>query len=367
LGLATPTAVTVGIGRGAELGILIRNGEALELSEKVDTMVLDKTGTLTEGRPDVVDVWALDATQDELLTIAASLEKNSQHPLAEAITRHAQQNKVVFLPVTHFDTIEGKGVKGQLNGKTILVGSLALIEENNVRYPADLKPRISSIEEEGKSITFVANDGKLIGIIGVADAVKATTIKAIEELKKLGLEVIMVTGDNKRTANAVANKVGIKRVLAEVLPQDKSAEVKRIQENKRVVSFVGDGINDAPALAQADVGIAIGSGTDIAIESGDIILIRSDLLDAAAAIQLGRKVMSRIKQNLFWAFAYNTALIPVAAGLLYPVFRIAFRPELAGFAMAMSSVTVITLSLLLKGYVPAAKKGSISKEVKNGN
>lgn len=358
LGLATPTAVTVGIGRGAELGILIKNGEALELSERITTMIFDKTGTLTKGKPEVTDVIPLGSNADRLLEIAASLEKSSQHPVAEAIVHYARNKGIAFPEAKQFDTIEGRGVKGMLDGKPILVGNPAFMEENNIDYPTEAQSEVSRIEKEGKSVTLIAYDRKILGLIGVADTIKATSERAISELKRMGLELIMLTGDNEYTAKAIAAKLGIEKVRAGVLPQDKAQEVKGIQEGGRVVSFVGDGINDAPALAQADVGIAIGGGTDIAIESGDIILMQGDMIDAAAAVQLGRKVMSRIKQNLFWAFAYNTALIPVAAGLLYPFFRITFRPELAGFAMAMSSVTVVTLSLLLKRYVPAAKKAA---------
>ncbi len=368
LGLATPTAVTVGIGRGAELGILIKSGEALELSEKITTMIFDKTGTLTKGKPEVTDILPSGISEEKLIEIAASLEKNSQHPLAEAIVRQATVNKVTLRAVKDFDTIEGKGIRGVLDGKAVLVGSAGLLKDNRIEYPAETSDRISLIEQDGKSIVFVAHDSKFAGIIGVADTIKPGAERAIQELKDLDLKLVMITGDNARTATAIAKRLGIDSVLAEVLPADKADKVKQIQKKGQVVAFVGDGINDAPALAQSDVGIAIGTGTDIAIESGDIILMQGDIFDAAAAIELGRKVMSRIKQNLFWAFAYNTALIPVAAGLLYPFFGIAFRPELAGFAMAMSSVTVVTLSLLLKKYVPKAKrisaKGSSEERVR---
>ncbi len=356
LGLATPTAVTVGIGRGAELGILIKNGEALELSEKVTTVVFDKTGTLTKGRPEVTDLLTFSITENDLLEAVASLEKNSLHPIGQAIVDYAGQKSVALAGIEDFNTIEGKGVAGRLEGKTILAGNALFLEDNDIKYSQEIRDRALEIETEGKSLTYVACNGKLCGLIGVADTIKENTGLAVKELKKMKLEVVMITGDNERAAAAIAKKIGIKRTLAGVLPPDKANEVRHVQESGRLVAFVGDGINDAPALAQADVGIAIGSGTDVAIESGDVILMKDDVLDAAAAIQLGRKVMSRIKQNLFWAFAYNTALIPVAAGVLYPFFGITFRPELAGFAMAMSSVTVVTLSLLLKGYTPAAKK-----------
>lgn len=356
LGLATPTAVTVGIGRGAELGILIKNGEALELSEKVTTVVFDKTGTLTKGRPEVTDLLTFGTTENDLLQTVASLEKNSLHPIGQAIVDYAGQKSVALAGIEDFNTIEGKGVAGRLGGKTILAGNALFLEDNDIKYSQEIKNRALEIEKEGKSLTYVVCNGKLCGLIGVADTIKENTGLAVKELKKMKLEVAMITGDNERAAAAIAKKIGIKKTLSGVLPPDKANEVRHVQESGRLVAFVGDGINDAPALAQADVGIAIGSGTDVAIESGEVILMKDDVLDAAAAIQLGRKVMSRIKQNLFWAFAYNTALIPVAAGVLYPFFRITFRPELAGFAMAMSSVTVVTLSLLLKGYTPAAKK-----------
>lgn len=356
LGLATPTAVTVGIGRGAELGILVKNGEALELSEKITTVVFDKTGTLTRGLPEVTDVITTGVDEMELLTIAGSLEKNSLHPIAEAIVRAAEERRISHKKIEDFDTVEGLGVKGILDGKVTLAGSRAFMEKNGIPLPEGIDGRVSTIAEGGKSVTFVSYDGRIAGVIGVADSIKTSTFSAVKYLKDLNLDVIMVTGDSKRSAEAIAKKIGIPNVLAEVMPGEKANEVKRLQGENRVVSFVGDGINDAPALAQADVGIAIGTGTDVAIETGDIVLMKGELTDGVAAIQLARKVMSRIKQNLFWAFAYNSALIPVAAGLLYPIFKIDFRPELAGFAMAMSSVTVVTLSLMLKRYTPEARQ-----------
>jgi len=356
LGLATPTAVTVGIGRGAELGILVKNGEALEISEKLTTIIFDKTGTLTQGKPEVTNIIAFETNEKELLRLAASVEKNSQHPLGEAIVRKAQEIGVQLKKSEGFDTFGGKGITANVDAKQILIGNRALFVERNISF-SDLNERISQLENQGKTVVLVATNEKLSGLVAIADTLKKTTKDAIEQLAKMGLKVIMITGDNKITANAIARQVGMKNVLAEVLPQDKADEVKKLQEKGEVVAFVGDGINDAPALAQADVGIAIGSGTDVAIESGEIVLIKDDLLDAVAAVQLSKKVMSRIKQNLFWAFAYNTALIPVAAGVLYPFFNITFRPEFAGFAMAMSSVTVVTLSLMLKGYNPPAKQG----------
>jgi len=356
LGLATPTAVTVGIGRGAELGILIKNGEALEISEKLTSVVFDKTGTLTKGTPEVTDIIEVDMSREELLKIAASVEKNSNHPLAEAIVRHAERNNIELVVSKHFDTIEGKGVRAEVNRKKVLIGNRLFMNEYNIVSSEAIEEGITRLENQGKTVSLIAIDNKIHGVIAIADTLKQTSRQAIRELKNSQLKVIMITGDNERTAHAIAKQIGIEHIVSEVLPEDKAREVKKLQERGEVVAFVGDGINDAPALAQADVGIAIGSGTDVAIESGEIVLIKNDLLDVVAAVQLGRKVMSRIKQNLFWAFAYNTALIPVAAGLLYPFFRIAFRPEFAGFAMAMSSVTVVTLSLMLKRFKPTFKK-----------
>jgi len=356
LGLATPTAVTVGVGRGAELGILIRNGEALEIAEKVTTVIFDKTGTLTRGKPEVTDVISAGISENTLLALAAGVEKNSQHPLALAVVKAAQERGLTIEPATQFDTFGGRGVAATVLGENVLVGNRAFLIEKTVTIPDETETRITALEQEGKTAVLVAAGGQIAGIIAIADTLKPTTRDAIAKLRDMGIGVAMITGDNRRTAEAIARQVGIDTVIAEVLPQDKEAEVKALQAQGQVVAFVGDGINDAPALAQADVGIAIGSGTDVAIESGDIVLIRDDLIDAVAAIQLSKKVMGRIKGNIFWAFAYNAALIPIAAGVLYPSFGITFRPELAALAMAASSVTVVSLSLLLKRYIPEAKK-----------
>jgi Cu+-exporting ATPase len=356
LGLATPTAVTVGIGRGAELGILIKNGEALEVSDKVTTVVFDKTGTLTKGKPEVTDVIGVDATEARVLMLAASVEKSSQHPLADAVVKKAQQQGIVLEKGTRFYSFSGKGVQATVMGTEVLIGNRALFKEKNIVILKKIEDTSVRLEGEGKTVMFVSSNQKLIGLIGIADTLKETSKPAIDKLKQMNLKVIMITGDNTKTATAIAQQIGIDKVLAEVLPQEKASEVKKLQQAGEIVAFVGDGINDAPALAQADVGIAIGGGTDVAIESGDIVLVKNDLLDSVAAVQLSRKVMSRIKQNLFWAFAYNTALIPVAAGVLYPFFGVTFRPEFAGLAMALSSVTVVSLSLLLKRYRPPAKE-----------
>jgi Cu+-exporting ATPase len=357
LGLATPTAVTVGVGRGAQLGILIRNGEALEVAEKVTTVVFDKTGTLTKGKPEVTDLIPVGISEETLLSITASVEKNSQHPLAEAVVRMAESRSVKIEPAGQFDTFGGRGVAATVLSEIVLVGNRAFMQEKSVAIPDGFDERITAFEQEGKTTVLVAAGGQMAGVIAIADTLKDSTRDAITQFKKMGVRIAMITGDNQRTADAIARQIGIDRVIAEVLPQDKEAEVKKFQALGEVVAFVGDGINDAPALAQADVGIAIGSGTDVAIESGDIVLMKDDLLDSVAAVQLSKKVMGRIKGNIFWAFAYNAALIPVAAGVLYPSFGITFRPELAALAMAASSVTVVTLSLMLTKYIPDAKKG----------
>jgi len=359
LGLATPTAVTVGIGRGAEFGILVKNGEALEISEKLTTMVFDKTGTLTKGKPEVTDISSIGIPDNDLLKFAASVEKNSQHPLAEAVVKKAQSENIEIVESQNFDTFGGKGVKAIVDENEVIIGNRALFRDRNIIISDNVEDQLYKFENKGKTAILIGVNNELSGIIAIADTLKETTKDAIEGLKKMNLKVVMITGDNERTAHAIAEQVGIQDVIAEVLPQEKSQEVKRLQESGEIVAFVGDGINDAPALAQSDVGIAIGSGTDVAIESGEIVLIKDDIEDAVAGVQLSKKVMSRIKQNLFWAFAYNVVLIPVAAGVLYPTFGIIFRPEFAGLAMALSSVSVLTLSLLLKGYVPPAKRENV--------
>ena len=356
LGLASPTAVTVGIGRGADFGILVKNGEALEISEKLTTILFDKTGTLTKGKPEVTDVFSMGFDDKELLKFAASVERNSQHPLGEALVRKAQAENLELVESQNFDTVGGKGVVATVEGKRVLIGNKAMLKGNGFIISDEYDKKISEFGVAGKTAVLIGIDNEMSGIIAIADTLKENASEAIEGLRKMNLKVVMITGDNEKTAMAIAKQAGIHDVIAEVLPQDKSDEVKRLQDAGEIVAFVGDGINDAPALAQADVGIAIGSGTDVAIESGEIVLIKDDLNDAIASIQLSKKVMSKIKQNLFWAFAYNVVLIPVAAGILYPFYGITFRPEFAGLAMALSSVSVLTLSLLLKGYVPPAKQ-----------
>src|SRR5664280_691705 len=356
LGLATPTAVTVGIGRGAEFGILVKNGEALEISEKLTTILFDKTGTLTIGKPEVTDIIGYEMEETEVLRYAASAEVSSEHPLGDAIVQRAKKDGLDLLEIHEFDSFGGKGVKAIVDDREIIIGNRSLFKDKHIEITSQVEANILQLENEGKTVVIMGINGALSCIIAVADTLKVSTADAILGLEKMGLKVAMITGDNERTAQAIASQVGIERIISEVLPQDKSEEVKRLQDDGEIVAFVGDGINDAPALAQADVGIAIGSGTDIAIESGDIVLIKDDLMDSVASVQISKKVMGRIKQNLFWAFAYNVILIPVAAGILYHPFGITFRPEYAGLAMALSSVTVISLSLMLKGYIPPAKK-----------
>ncbi len=356
LGLASPTAITVGLGRAAELGVLVKSGEALEVSEKLDAVVFDKTGTLTVGRPEVTDLIGFGIDEAELLRIAGGIEASSEHPLAEAVVRRARSEGVALAETTFFEARGGKGVLARIDGKDAAVGNRILLREIGIEIPEEVEGAALRLEEEGKTALIAALGERIVGVVGVADTLKENSKEAVGKLKEMGFEVLMITGDNPHSAGIVAKEIGIERVLAEVLPSDKALEIKRLQEKGMVVAFVGDGINDAPALAQADVGIAIGSGTDVAIESGEIVLIRDDLMDAVAAIELSRKVIARVKLNLFWAFAYNSILIPVAAGAFYPSFGIVFRPEFAGLAMALSSVTVVSLSLMLKGYVPPAKR-----------
>ncbi|MDD1675907.1 MAG: heavy metal translocating P-type ATPase [Methanomicrobiales archaeon] len=356
LGLATPTAVTVGLGRGAELGILIKRGEALEIPEKITMIIFDKTGTITRGKPAVTEIVPGKMTEETFLSLAASVEKNSQHPVARAVVQEAVRRNIALQEVTEFDTVGGKGVVARVAGERILIGNRALLLEHSVPLIREMDAAISGLEEQGRTVMIVGTETEVKGLIAVADTLKETAPETISALKAMHLKVGMITGDNQRTARAIGSQIGIDSVIAEVLPGDKAREVRRLQDKGEIVAFVGDGINDAPALAQADAGIAIGSGTDVAIESGEIVLMRDDLLDVVAAIQLSRKVMSRIKQNLFWAFAYNAALIPIAAGALYPFFGITFRPEFAGLAMALSSVTVVSLSLLLKNYIPPVRR-----------
>jgi Cu+-exporting ATPase len=358
LGLATPTAVTVGVGRGAELGILVKNGEALEVADRLTTVLFDKTGTLTRGKPEITDIIPAGMDRDSFLALAASVEKNSMHPLADAVVRAAKEKGLSLQKSGNFDTLAGLGVRADVLGEEVLIGNRTMLAEKKIPLPPRLEESLATMERDGKTGIIIAVGAGVAGVVGISDTLKEHSKEAVSELAKMGIRVAMITGDNEKTASAIARQIGIERVIAQVLPQDKANEVKRLQQQGEVVAFVGDGINDAPALAQSDVGIAIGSGTDVAIETGDLVLIKDDPLDAVAGIQLSRKVMTRIKQNIFWAFAYNSVLIPVAAGVLYPFTGYTFKPELGALAMAVSSVTVISLSLLLKSYIPPAREGS---------
>ncbi len=351
LGLATPTAIMVGTGKGAEHGVLIKSGEALETAHKIDTIVFDKTGTITEGSPVVTDILTSDGiTEEELLRISASAERGSEHPLGEAIIKYAEEKAIKLVETSGFSAIPGHGIKVTVDKMEVLLGNLKLMKERGVSL-GNFEDESHRLANEGKTPMYIAIDGKLAGIIAVADTVKETSKKAIERLHQMGIKVAMITGDNHRTAKAIAEQVGIDRILSEVLPEDKANEVKKLQDEGRMVAMVGDGINDAPALAQADIGIAIGSGTDVAMESADIVLMRSDLMDVPAAIQLSRSTIRNIKQNLFWAFAYNTIGIPVAMGILHIFFEgFLLNPMMAGAAMSLSSVSVVANALRLKKF-----------------
>lgn len=352
LGLATPTAIMVGTGKGAEYGVLIKSGAALETAHRIQTVVFDKTGTITEGKPKVTDIITVQGTSEEdLLLIAASAEKASEHPLGEAIVKKAEDEKLDLKKVNFFKAIPGHGIEVKIDNKKILLGNKKLIVENNILLE-DLEEKSIELANEGKTPMYIASDGKIMGIIGVADTVKESSQKAIEKLHAMGIEVAMITGDNQKTAEAIAKQVGIDTVIAEVLPEDKASEVKKLQDKGRKVAMVGDGINDAPALVQADVGMAIGSGTDVAIESADIVLVRNDLMDVATAIQLSKKTIKNIKENLFWAFAYNTIGIPVAMGILHIFGGPLLNPMIAAGAMSFSSVSVLLNALRLKGFKP---------------
>ncbi len=355
LGLATPTAIMVGTGKGAENGVLIKGGESLEMAHKLDTIILDKTGTLTEGEPAVTDIIpANDFSENDILSFAAAAEKGSEHPLGEAIVRKAKEKEITLQNPKDFNAIPGHGIKAKVDDKVVLLGNLKLMNDEKVDI-GELDKVAGELSGAGKTPMFIAINAVSAGIIAVADTLKENSHLAIEKLHELGLEVIMITGDNRRTAEAIGKQVGIDRVLAEVLPEDKAKEVKRLQDEGKIVAMVGDGINDAPALAQANVGIAIGTGTDVAMEASDITLITGDLTGVVTSIELSKRTMRTIKQNLFWAFFYNTSLIPVAAGILYPFFGILLNPVFAAAAMAFSSVSVVTNSLRLRNFTPGMK------------
>ena len=350
LGLATPTAIVVATGRGAERGVLIKSAASLERLHAVRTVILDKTGTITEGRLTVTDIVASEGNETwQVLKMAASAETGSEHPVGRAVVDYAERLSISLLPLESFEAIPGRGVRAMVGGKKLVLGNLRLMKEERVEL-GRLEQGAHHLSEEGKSSMFVVVDGTLAGILGVADSVRKSSVPAIRALKNLGLEVYMITGDNRRTAENIAAQVGIDRVLAEVLPSGKADEVKRLQEEGAVVAMVGDGINDAPALAQADIGIAVGSGTDIAMEAADITLVKRGIEGVVEAIQLSRRTLKIIKQNLFWAFFYNSAGIPVAAGLLYPILGILLSPVIAAGAMAMSSVSVVLNALRLRRF-----------------
>jgi len=368
LGLATPTAIIVGTGKGAEYGILIRSADTLERAHKINAVLLDKTGTLTKGKPAVTDIIATAGyTKDEILRLAASAEKNSEHSLAEAIVKEAAAKRLAFSSTSEFNAIPGLGIEAIVDGKKLLLGNLKLTQERKLALDG-LEIQANELWFQGKTVMFIGIDGQVAGIIALADTIKPDAANVVRQLHKMGIEVAMVTGDNQRTAEAIAQQAGIKRVFADVLPEHKADEVKKLQSEGKVVAMVGDGINDAPALAQADVGIAIGTGTDVAMETGDVTLIRGELSGIATAISLSKRTMRTIRQNLFWAFAYNVILIPIAAGILYIAFRNGsvpsglkfilgdrgfLNPIMAAAAMALSSITVVTNSLRLRTFKPS--------------
>ena len=355
LGLATPTAIMVGTGKGAQYGILTKSAESLETAHQVDTVILDKTGTITEGKPSVTDIAPVGISDKELLQIAASIEYLSEHPIAKAIVEKA--NGLELSDVADFEQIAGQGVKGSVDGKKVLAGNYKMMRENNIEVSED-----EVFAKDGKTSLYFAVDNKFVGIIAVADTIKATSRQAIEDMRNMGLDVIMLTGDNAVTANAIKNKLSLSSAVAEVLPSDKEDEVRKLQHNGHKVAMVGDGINDAPALTRADVGIAIGAGTDIAIESADIVLMKSDLQDVVTSIELSHSVIKNIKENLFWAFFYNALGIPIAAGVLYGIAGLKLNPMIAALAMSFSSVFVVSNALRLRFFKP---KCNNIKTVKN--
>lgn len=350
LGLATPTAIMVGTGRGAKQGILIKSAAALETAHKIDTVILDKTGTVTEGKPVVTDILPESVSREELLTVAAALEKLSEHPLGQAVITAAEQNGAAQNDFTASDytPLAGRGFTAKINDKIYAAGNLALMAEQGVNVDADLQKKHEALAVNGKTPLYFAQGAQLLGIIAVADTVKSTSKAAVAQMKAMGLRVIMLTGDSAATAEAIRRQVDVDEAIAQVLPQDKERHVRRLQEEGRIVAMVGDGINDAPALARADVGIAIGAGTDVAIEAADMVLIKNDLLDVTRAVQLSRSVMKNIKENLFWAFIYNTIGIPLAAGVFYPAFGLLLNPMIAAAAMSCSSVSVVSNALRLR-------------------
>jgi len=361
VGLATPSAMMAGTGKAAEYGVLFKGAEAIEKASKLQTIVFDKTGTLTKGEPSVTDIVAGEKLKvesykpDTILRLAAIAEKNSEHPLGEAIVRGAQERSLSLPDADAFNSIPGHGIEATVEGQKVLLGNRKLMSERRVDF-APLMQQAESLESDGKTVMFVAVENQPAGLIAVADTLKEYTTEAIQRLHKLGIATVMITGDNRRTAEAIARQVGIDQVLAEVLPQDKATEVEKLQAQGKKVAMVGDGVNDAPALARADVGMAIGSGTDVAKETGDVILIKDDIRDVIVALEVAKATMRKVKQNLFWAFVYNTLGIPIAAGLLYPFISLVISPEIAGLLMAVSSITVTLNTLLLKGFRPSVRR-----------
>ena len=352
LGLATPTAIMVGTGKGAEHGVLIKGGESLETTGRLDTIIFDKTGTLTQGKPVVTDVIIKSYSENEILSIAGAAEKASEHPLGEAIVKYAESLKLEFKNIDNFIAIPGKGIEVSIEGKEIFIGNKKLVDDQNIDITVDFEKESEVLAQQGKTPMYIIIDKKLEAIIAVADTVKPSSKKAVQILKNMGIEIVMLTGDNEKTAKAIAKELGISRVVAEVLPNEKAGKVKEIQAEGKKVAMVGDGINDAPALALADVGIAIGSGTDIAMESADIVLMRSDIMDVISAVQLSRKTMKNIKENLFWGLIFNIIGIPVAMGVLHLFGGPLLNPMIGAFAMSFSSVTVLVNALRLKIFKP---------------
>ena len=354
LGLATPTAIMVGTGKGAEYGVLIKGGEPLEAANKIKAIIFDKTGTLTNGRPEVTDVVEMGLVdEDEVISLAAGLEKLSEHPLAEAIVKYAEEESIKINEVKNFKAIPGHGVEGEINNEKYYLGNRKLLSDIGLDAEA-VERKIRKLEENGKTVMLLASTKAVLGLIAVADTLKETTLEAIQNLQKRKIEVYMITGDNRRTAEAIAKQIGIKNVLAEVLPEDKASEVKKLQDSGLKVAMVGDGINDAPALAQADLGIAMGGGTDVAMETGGIVIIKNDLRDVITAINLSRETVGKIRQNMFFALFYNVIGIPIAARVFVGL-GLVLKPELAGLAMAFSSISVVSNSLLLKYFKPGRR------------
>lgn len=361
LGLATPTAIMVGTGKGAQNGILIKSAESLEIAHTINTVVIDKTGTITEGKTQVTDIFTSEKiTQDKLLQLCATIEKNSEHPLADAILKKAQEKEIELLNATDFEALNGLGIKAKVEDRVFYIGNKKLLDSKNISLDLFYE-KSEKLANEAKTPIFIADENEVLGLIAISDVVKPTSKDAILEFEKMGLEVIMLTGDNYKTANAIAKQININNVIAEVLPQDKEKEIQKLQSLGKKVAMIGDGINDAPALVRADVGIAIGAGTDIAIESANIVLVKSDLLDAVKAIQLSNAVIKNIKQNLFWAFFYNIIGIPLAAGVFYTVLGWKLSPMFAGAAMSLSSVTVVLNALRLKLFEPRISKNLLEK------